>query len=459
MYLDKLKSWTVNSPYRSVRWGSYAVITVAGFIVLPFLVLGYSGYWLKSKESWPWSVRALLVSILALILPVVGFAWTAAFFTGPNASDSDNQNVAQVTSQDKRENIEDSEDSVGEITTTTSSTIAANVEGEANNPNSPTSNSTTTQKETSTSTQQEYSSEGDSSTTSNSSLAENDEDKNTSSAEADVSDSGAISAGNEDGTVQQHQETKESQPSIETESSTRTQATVTRIIDGDTVEVYLNGEELETVRLIGIDTPETQHPSKPVQCFGEKASQKAQEELGGKRITLEYDSTQGRRGTYGRLLAYIHLPDGTNFNKQMIEEGYAYEYTYNTPYKYQDAFKEAERSARLNNRGLWAPDTCDGERTAANSTEQETMDNGEEEGDADSSETEDNDESDSDEQSESNVDGYWYASGYHTAEYYYHESCEGWEGLSERYLQKYETEQKTREDNPDYELHPDCEPE
>jgi endonuclease YncB( thermonuclease family) len=142
------------------------------------------------------------------------------------------------------------------------------------------------------------------------------------------------------------------------------QATVVSVIDGDTVDVHMADGSEETLRLIGIDTPETKQPSKPVQCFGRQASNQAEKVLDGKEVTLEYDSTQNRRGTYGRLLAYIVLPDGTNLNKQMIADGYAYEYTYRIPYKYQDEFKAAERSARENNRGLWAEDTCGGEKNA-----------------------------------------------------------------------------------------------
>ncbi len=157
------------------------------------------------------------------------------------------------------------------------------------------------------------------------------------------------------------------------EAETQNQATVTRIVDGDTVEVTLADETQETLRLIGIDTPETKHPSKPVECFGNQATQKARSLLSEKQITLEYDDSQGRYDKYNRLLTYAILPDGTNFNKAMIEQGYAYEYTYNVPYKYQGKFKDAERSARLNERGLWAPDTCDGER---NTTEEESTSSG-----------------------------------------------------------------------------------
>ncbi|MDO8522286.1 MAG: thermonuclease family protein, partial [bacterium] len=130
---------------------------------------------------------------------------------------------------------------------------------------------------------------------------------------------------------------------------------VTKVVDGDTVAVNINGKNA-TVRLIGLDTPETVDPRKPVQCFGEEASKKAKEILTGKSVRLETESSQGQLDKYGRLLAYIFLEDGTLFNQLMISEGFGHEYTYNLPYKYQKEFKQAEKTARENNRGLWATD-------------------------------------------------------------------------------------------------------
>ena len=133
---------------------------------------------------------------------------------------------------------------------------------------------------------------------------------------------------------------------------------IVKVIDGDTVTVEINSSK-ETIRLIGINTPETVDPRKPVECFGIEASNKAKEILTGKSVRLEADSIVGERGKYGRLLRYIFLEDGTNFNKMMISEGYAYEYTYNSPYKYQDEFKQAEKEAREVERGLWADGVCE----------------------------------------------------------------------------------------------------
>jgi micrococcal nuclease len=134
---------------------------------------------------------------------------------------------------------------------------------------------------------------------------------------------------------------------------------VVRVVDGDTFSVDLDGK-ITTIRLIGIDTPEVVDPRKPVQCFGREASDKAKEMLTGASVRLELDATQGKLDKYGRLLAYTFLLDGTNFNEHMIREGYAHEYTYNLPYRYQAQFKAAEADARDNGRGLWAPGVCEG---------------------------------------------------------------------------------------------------
>lgn len=135
---------------------------------------------------------------------------------------------------------------------------------------------------------------------------------------------------------------------------------VVKVIDGDTVVLNIDGVN-ETVRLIGINTPETVHPSKPVECFGFEASNKAKEILTGEIVFLEKDSTQSERDKYNRLLGYLILSDGTNFNKMMIREGYAYEYTYIVPYKYQAEFKQAQKDAEVGKVGLWADGVCEEE--------------------------------------------------------------------------------------------------
>lgn len=141
---------------------------------------------------------------------------------------------------------------------------------------------------------------------------------------------------------------------------------VVRINDGDTIVVNKNGQE-ETVRLIGVDTPETKDPRKPVQCFGKEASAWTISQLQGQRVRLEADITQGDRDRYNRLLAYVYRAnDNLLINQALISDGYGHEYTYQSnPYKYQTAFRKAEQSAREQGRGLWGADTCNGDTTQA----------------------------------------------------------------------------------------------
>lgn len=143
-----------------------------------------------------------------------------------------------------------------------------------------------------------------------------------------------------------------------------TAALVVGVIDGDTVDVALEGQ-LYRLRLIGLDTPETVDPRKPVQCFGREASARAHALLDGQRVLLEADPTQGEWDKYDRLLRYVWLEDGRLFNLEMIREGYAHEYTYNVPYRYQDIFREAQRAAREQGMGLWAATTCAGDTDQA----------------------------------------------------------------------------------------------
>jgi endonuclease YncB( thermonuclease family) len=138
-------------------------------------------------------------------------------------------------------------------------------------------------------------------------------------------------------------------------------AVVLRVVDGDTVDVRFDDTRTERLRLIGIDTPEVVDPRKPVQCFGREASAHAHELLDGQSVAVELDPSQGQRDIYGRLLAYIWLPDSRNFGEVMIADGYAHEYTYDQPYAYRDEFRAAQDLAMANQAGLWSPATCAGD--------------------------------------------------------------------------------------------------
>lgn len=132
---------------------------------------------------------------------------------------------------------------------------------------------------------------------------------------------------------------------------------VTRVVDGDTIKVQLPGGE-ETIRLIGVDTPETKHPTKTVECFGREAARFMENTLAGASVRLEPDPSQGERGKYGRLLRYVHLPDGADLGRRLIREGFGLEYTYDSPYQRQAEYRAAQEAARLYGRGLWAEGVC-----------------------------------------------------------------------------------------------------
>ena len=121
---------------------------------------------------------------------------------------------------------------------------------------------------------------------------------------------------------------------------------VTRVIDGDTIEI----ENGESVRYIGIDTPETVHPQKPVEYFGKEAAEKNRELVEGKLVRLEKDVQD--KDEYGRLLRYVYVDD-MMVNAELVRSGYAYSYTYPPNVKYQTLFLQLEREAREEKRGLW----------------------------------------------------------------------------------------------------------
>jgi len=127
------------------------------------------------------------------------------------------------------------------------------------------------------------------------------------------------------------------------------QATVIKVIDGDTIDVRLDGK-IESVRLIGVDTPETVHPFKPIEEYGKEASNYTKSRLQGKNVRLEYDLS--KRDKYGRILAYIYVDDA-HFNAELIEKGYAFAYL-RFPFKYREEFRLLELKAREAGVGMWS---------------------------------------------------------------------------------------------------------
>ncbi len=138
------------------------------------------------------------------------------------------------------------------------------------------------------------------------------------------------------------------------------EAQLIRVVDGDTLLVSINGNK-ERVRLIGINAPESVKPDSRVECFGREASQHLKNLIGDSdTVFIEGDTTQHTYDKYGRRLAYVFARD-INLAEKMIEDGYAYEYTYHhTPYRYRTSFKNAEKKARALHRGLWDENTCNG---------------------------------------------------------------------------------------------------
>lgn len=127
---------------------------------------------------------------------------------------------------------------------------------------------------------------------------------------------------------------------------------VEKFDDGDTIDVNMDGKT-ETIRFIGVDTPETHDPRKPVQCFGRAASAYTKNLIGNQRVRLAADPTNSNRDRYNRLLRYIYLPDGTLVNKKIIEDGYGFALTA-FPFTKLEEFRQAQKDARQNNRGLWS---------------------------------------------------------------------------------------------------------
>ena len=129
------------------------------------------------------------------------------------------------------------------------------------------------------------------------------------------------------------------------------QARVSRVVDGDTIIVSLDGEDYR-VRYIGMDAPETVRPDWPVEPFGPEASEFNKRLVEGKTVWLERDVTETDQ--FGRLLRYVWLGDGRMVNKVLVDEGYARAVTLPPDVKHAADFVRLERDARAEERGLWA---------------------------------------------------------------------------------------------------------
>jgi micrococcal nuclease len=128
---------------------------------------------------------------------------------------------------------------------------------------------------------------------------------------------------------------------------------VSQVVDGDTIKAYISGHDI-TIRLLGINAPETVKPNWPIECFGPEASAELKELLTGKSVYLALNADYERIDKYGRLLAYVRLGD-MFVNEYLVKEGYAREYTFNEKnlYQYQKQFKDDEALAKQAKNGLW----------------------------------------------------------------------------------------------------------
>ena len=129
---------------------------------------------------------------------------------------------------------------------------------------------------------------------------------------------------------------------------------VVQVLDGDTILVRRAGAPDETIRLLGVDTPETHHPTKPVQCYGPEASAYTASRLFGQAVRLEDDVE--RHDVYGRRLAYVYL-DGRNFEEELLQKGYARLLVIEHNHAHARDMLDDELDARARRVGLWG--ACD----------------------------------------------------------------------------------------------------
>ena len=125
---------------------------------------------------------------------------------------------------------------------------------------------------------------------------------------------------------------------------------VKRVVDGDTIIL----ETGERVRLLGVNTPEVNHPKKAVEAFGKEASEFTQRMVEGKLVRLETDLPASANDKHSRIRAYVFLQDGTHLNAEIIRQGYGFAVSGRTPLKYEYEFRRLEQEAREKRRGLWA---------------------------------------------------------------------------------------------------------
>jgi micrococcal nuclease len=140
------------------------------------------------------------------------------------------------------------------------------------------------------------------------------------------------------------------------ENITKTEATVVKVIDGDTIEVLLDGKN-ERIRLIGVDAPELEHDNRQSQHFGQESKSFVTRQLKNKKVSLFRDNLCSDRDKHNRLLRYVYA-DEKLFNARIIATGYAYAFCA-FPFERKDQFLQLEAMARENNRGMWGNQKSD----------------------------------------------------------------------------------------------------
>lgn len=135
-------------------------------------------------------------------------------------------------------------------------------------------------------------------------------------------------------------------PTIIYNQSPSEKAIVSRVIDGDTIELA----DGRVIRYIGIDTPETMHPEKGVECFGPEATERNRELVEGKEIELVGELED--QDQFGRYLRYVYA-EGVFVNAELISEGYAYSSSYGSDHRFRQLFVQLEDYSRLKGKGLW----------------------------------------------------------------------------------------------------------
>ena len=135
---------------------------------------------------------------------------------------------------------------------------------------------------------------------------------------------------------------------------------VVNAVDGDTIDINIPDGKYENtrIRLWGVDTPETKHPSIGVMYYGPEAAEFTKGLTLGKKVVIYLDEDNNTRGYYGRLLAYVKLADGRYLNEVLLEEGYAYA-DVRFQHSFYNKYKQLQAAASSGKKGLWAEVTRD----------------------------------------------------------------------------------------------------